>query len=229
MFKSYMEDKYFWYLRKDRGLATSYGKEKCFLEYFAEQKNNVFAEIFAYQREMFWNTSEYGLVNRLDNNTGGLLYFAKAPIFLERYKVLQKERMLQKIYLADVSGQRIPEKVWQQAEVAQNGEKIIISRKLWHHKHQENHMVVVQDEKIIEKYAQKIRWEFIFADTEVVVLYYDVEKNISSLLVCIKKGVHHQIRAHLASLGYPILGDKIYWKNKKNTELHLWSVGLSSL
>ncbi|HEQ65466.1 MAG TPA: RNA pseudouridine synthase [bacterium] len=64
------------------------------------------------------------------------------------------------------------------------------------------------------------------------------EKNGVSLLeVLIEKGIRHQIRVHLASPGIPIIGDKLYGKNRTQSiqrsvpdseSLHLFSAGIYS-
>ncbi len=48
------------------------------------------------------------------------------------------------------------------------------------------------------------------------VLKYDKEKNLSLLDIELQTGRTHQIRAHLAYIGHPILGDGKYGKNEIN-------------
>jgi 23S rRNA-/tRNA-specific pseudouridylate synthase len=175
---------------------------------------------------MFGKEREYGLVNRLDNDTAWFLYFAKTPLFYEQYKHLQSENKLQKIYIADVSGQRISNKILQQPGISGDEKTICIQRKIAHHRYDQTKMIVLPDEKFISKYQQKIRWERTTQSTRVQLMYYDEQTNTSYLKIIIHKWIRHQIRAHLASVGYPIIGDSIY--NKKNPEenLHLRSLGL---
>ena len=48
-------------------------------------------------------------------------------------------------------------------------------------------------------------------ETYYKVLKINKQKNLSLLHVLIKTGKTHQIRAHLAYIGYPILGDRKIW------------------
>ena len=54
------------------------------------------------------------------------------------------------------------------------------------------------------------------------------EKNVSLLDVQIETGKTHQIRAHLAHIGLPILGDGKYGINKINKSYNLSQQQLSS-
>lgn len=51
---------------------------------------------------------------------------------------------------------------------------------------------------------------------------YKVEK-ISLLRITINSGCRHQIRCHLASIGYPIIGDRLYMTSaqRKKYKEHL--------
>lgn len=60
--------------------------------------------LFEYLTRMFSREEEYGLVNRLDNDTAGFLYFAKTPEIKEKYKKLQKSNAFYKLYVCDVYG-----------------------------------------------------------------------------------------------------------------------------
>lgn len=57
-------------------------------------------------------------------------------------------------------------------------------------------------------------------------MHYDKKTNTSDIMIRITKGIRHQIRAHLASIGYPIIGDTIYSKQQHNSPLQLRSIGL---
>ena len=202
------EDKYFYYFRKPCEIPSTYGKEKCFLDCLTESDDKDIKAIVESQKEYFWEQDEYGLVNRLDNDTTWLLYLAKTPLFKEKYKQAQKEWKIEKFYVADVYG-KFPE-----------NEKII-SYPITHHKFSSDRMVVILDTKQTGKIDTK---RIQNAVTNVQVLYYDEVLNQTTLLVKISKWVRHQIRAHLSSIWFPIVWEKIYIKTPSKEDLHLYSV-----
>ena len=144
--------------------------------------------------------------HRIDRNTMGLVVFAKSEkalqIMLEKFK----NHEIEKHYLAFVYG--IPN---------QKSKRI----KSYLFKDNKKARVYIKDE--FEKGYQPI-----------ITSYTVLEKrrnNTALLDVEIETGRTHQIRAHLAYLGYPIIGDGKYGKNeinrkfKQNTQL-LWAYKL---
>jgi len=202
------EDKYFYYFRKPCGIPSVYGKEKCFLDYLVESDDKDIKVIIKAQKEYFSEQEEYGLVNRLDNDTTWLLYMAKTPLFKEKHKQAQKDWLVNKYYIADVYG-KFPE-----------NEKTILYP-ITHHKFSSDRMVVLLDTKETSKIDTK---RIQNAKTFVKFLYYDEKTNTSTLLVIISKWVRHQIRAHLSSLWFPIVWEKIYIKKMSIENLHLFSI-----
>lgn len=204
------EDKYFYYFRKPYGIPSTYGKEKCFLDCLLASNDKDIKAIIEWQREFFSDKEEYGLVNRLDNDTTWLLYMAKNTLFKEKYKQAQKDWKIEKFYVADV--------YWKFPE----NEKII-SYPITHHKFSSDRMVVILDTKQTGKIDTK---RIQNAVTHVQILYYDEVLNQTTLLVTISKWVRHQIRAHLSSIWFPIVWEKIYIKKPSSEELHLYSIGV---
>ena len=202
------EDKCFYYFWKPCGIPSTYGNEKCFLDYLIVSDDKNIQAIMLWQREFFSKQDEYGLVNRLDNDTTWLLYIAKTPLFKEKYKQAQKDWKIEKYYVADVYG-KFPE-----------NEKFI-SYPITHHKFSSDRMVVISDTKQTGKIDTK---RIQNAKTFVQFLYYDEKTNTSTLLVTISKWVRHQIRAHLSSIWFPIVWEKIYIKKPSNEDLHLYSI-----
>lgn len=140
---------------------------------------------------------EAGLVNRLDNDTSGILIAARTP---KAYEDLQKQFKLgsvHKEYLALVIGYP-PEHGTIDAPIA-------------HHPKKKSKMVVCDSQERIKE------WKGRPASTSFSLLKkYQYETFEYALLsVAIETGSRHQIRAHLAHIGHPIAGDKLYKNPKK--------------
>ncbi len=136
---------------------------------------------------------EYYFVHRLDRNTQGLLAFAKTPAAFETLLLAFKEKRVEKIYHALCFG--YPKKDFDTltAYLKKDGEKSSV--------------------RIFEKPT---------AGAERIVTAYRVlerqpEKTL--LEVTLHTGKTHQIRAHLAHIGLPIVGDMKYGDAQKNREL----------
>ena len=55
-----------------------------------------------HQFDIFGKDGELGLLNRLDNETAGFLYFAKTTEAFDRYRHLQSEGKINKRYIAQI-------------------------------------------------------------------------------------------------------------------------------
>ncbi len=206
---NFYQDSRFFYFWKPWGIPSTFGKQKCFIDVLLESKDPRVKEIMLYLQDMFDQKEEYGLVNRLDNDTSWLLYFAKTPLFKQKYKQSQKEWKIKKYYIAEVYWKYSPE-----------NQKI--SNPIWHHKFSSDRMVVVLD----QWQTNKIKGKLHQVDTYLEKLYYDKQKNTTVFLINISKWIRHQIRAHLSSIWYPIVWEHIYIKNKSFEKLQLFSIWL---
>lgn len=131
--------------------------------------------------------------HRIDRNTTGLVMFAKNEEALEILLEKFKEHEIEKHYLALVYG--IPNKKEERLEA-------------YLFKDQKKSQVYISD--TFKKGYQKI-----------ITKYTVLEKrkdNTALLDVEIETGRTHQIRAHLAYIGYPIIGDGKYGKNEINKQ-----------
>jgi len=191
------------FLWKKAFIPSSFWKEKSVLDLLEENKlDTKFTEN---QKNNFTKENEYWLLNRLDNDTSWFLYFAKNQEFYKKFKNLQKEGKIDKVYYAKV-------------EWIFDYKSIEIDDPIMHKN--KTKMIVIknkQDEK-------KWRWKKHFVKTYVEKIFYNEKENTTWLKVIIKKWIRHQIRVHLASLWLPIVWDKLYWK--KVEKLFLFSVGI---
>ena len=131
--------------------------------------------------------------HRIDRNTTGLVMFAKNKETLEILLEKFKKHEIEKHYLALVYG--IPNKKEERLEA-------------YLFKDQKKSQVYISD--TFKKGYQKI-----------ITKYTVLEKrkdNTALLDVEIETGRTHQIRAHLAHIGYPIIGDGKYGKNEINKQ-----------
>jgi 23S rRNA pseudouridine1911/1915/1917 synthase len=131
---------------------------------------------------------EAGLAHRLDNETSGVLLFARSNAALERLQALSRNGEMLKIYLAVVAGrlEGRGEIAWPIAHDPKNASK----------------MVAVRDAAAAERLRARpahTRYESLRADTET-----------SLVRLSLPVGARHQIRVHCAALGHPILGDRVY-------------------
>ena len=133
--------------------------------------------------------------HRLDRNTTGLVLFAKneeaLSILLDKFK----NHEIEKHYRAMVIGVPLPKKATLTAYLFKDRKKSL---------------VYISDfpkkgyEKIVTSYE---------------VLSTNNNQNTSMLDVTLHTGKTHQIRAHLAHIGHPIVGDGKYGNNEMNKKL----------
>ncbi len=133
-----------------------------------------------------------GSINRLDNETSGLVIFAKTnTAFQYLYNIYHQNdnSSVYKYYIAFVKDEHktLPRYVFME-DIIKNA----TSEK----------MSVVGSIDINDSGIKK-------ASSEAVVLGYDSNNN-AILLVRLYTGLRHQIRLQLSSRGYPIIGDSLY-------------------
>lgn len=146
-------------------------------------------------------TFKPAVCNRLDKNTSGLIIAAKNYEALKQTNKAIRERQIKKFYMAKVHGIVNNEL---------NLEGFII-------KDNERNMV-----RVVKRETE---------DTKRIItkaISKKIENNNTWLEIEIETGRSHQIRAHLASASYPIVGDKKYGRkdNEKYQVLHAYKLVL---
>jgi len=218
-----IEDENIFFLWKLSNLASSFWKNVSVLDLIEQDK--LEQKFLENQKSNFTKDEEYGLLNRLDNATSWFLYFAKNKDFYEKFKKLQKEEKINKIYYAKVKWwfewfkNDITWCEYHKKSSTNHLKSFIIDYPIMHKN--KTKMIVIKDKKD----EKKARWKKHFVKTFVEVLEYNEKENTSWLKITITKWMRHQIRVHLASFGSPIVWDELYnWE--KTDKLYLFSVGI---
>lgn len=180
-------------INKPQGIPTAPGKRRSLCDLVFEDRPML-------KTVQGYDKNEGGLLNRLDNETGGMVLFAKNDKGFKYYSDLMNEQKIEKQYIAIVSG-------------LINNKSGEINVPIAHHNKIKKRMIIVTQEAKYRSEPQEAvtKWKLLkkFENTSLVEL-------------SIRKGVRHQIRVHMAHLGHPIVGDKLYNKeNKEKYDNHL--------
>ncbi len=141
------------------------------------------------------NTFAPALCNRIDRNTGGMVIAAKNAQALRDVNERIKNNQISKKYLCVVHGS-LPKK-------SDTLSDFLI-------KDSKNNKV-----KVLKSKAREAK-EII---TKYSLVAYNKEKNLSLVEIELVTGRTHQIRAHMASIGCPLLGDGKYGVNEKDRKI----------
>lgn len=136
------------------------------------------------------NSFAPALCNRIDRNTGGIVIAAKNAEALRILNEKIKNRELTKKYLCIVIGK--PDK-----------EEALLTAYL--QKDSKSNQVTITDKKTSDNLTIKTKYKIL-----------DSFGKMSLLEVDLLTGRTHQIRAHMAHIGHPLLGDGKYGINREN-------------
>ena len=145
------------------------------------------------------------LVNRLDRETSGTVLAARSPEAASRLGLMTMRREIHKYYLALVSGRVEAEHGVIDAPIGRLG--ISEENPIWLRMG-----VIPTDDPQARKsaVARSEFWRLALSEETDRRLEVDGYQGISMLRLQAHTGRLHQLRAHLAHIGHPVIGDKIY-------------------
>lgn len=143
-----------------------------------------------------------GIVHRLDKDTSGIIAIAKTELAQRSLSAQLKDRLMKKVYLALVEGHVEPREAMIDAPLGRDP---------------------------YNRLRQMVRET---GGREAQTSYHVIEyiDGYSYLEASPITGRTHQIRVHLASTGFPVVGDPVYGKSTKVLErqfLHAWKLRLT--
>ncbi|MCQ2387615.1 MAG: RluA family pseudouridine synthase [Clostridia bacterium] len=141
-------------------------------------------------------------IHRLDRNTSGIMVFALNSLAEEQLLKGFKERTFEKEYLAEVKG-----------IVSKNQDTLI------------NYLVKDSKTSTVKIYDKNVKGSVLIKTG-----YKVIKRNQNTTVLSVKlyTGKTHQIRAHLAYIGYPIVGDGKYGDNEFNKKMKEKSQNLTA-
>lgn len=140
------------------------------------------------------NGGQVSIINRLDRETSGLVLIAKTAAAARRYGMLMQRRRLKKEYLAIVWGWPEWETKFVEAPLNRQG------------KYRESAIWLKQT---IHPAGAEAQTEF-RVERRFIKSRCSRDSQFSLIRAIPHTGRTHQIRVHLASIGHPIVGDKVY-------------------
>jgi 23S rRNA pseudouridine1911/1915/1917 synthase len=143
------------------------------------------------------NGGQVSIVNRLDRETSGLVLVAKTAGAARRFGLLMQEQQISKEYLAIAQGWPEWDSTSIDAPLARQGAHG--SSLIWL-------------KQAVHPAGAPARTDF---QVEQRFTHASTGDSFSIIRAVPQTGRTHQIRVHLASLGHPIVGDKIYGPDEK--------------
>jgi 23S rRNA pseudouridine1911/1915/1917 synthase len=150
-------------------------------------KGDIYSSLISRVRLHLGEASHPHLINRLDRETSGLVLVAKTDMAAKQLRKQWESREVRKVYQAIVRGHVANETGMIDAPLGKDEQSI----------------VAIKDCVRTDGAASQTAYQ-------VVKRFSRAEGEFTLLQVELLTGRKHQIRIHLAHIGHPIVGDKIY-------------------
>lgn len=154
---------------------------------------------------------EYGLVHRIDTVTDGLLLIAVTQDFYNHIEELQKKNLFKKYYLARCIKQ-IPDTTFPKFQNDFNNGKTEQTLETYFRPFGKNSKEVRPVTKNSGPSALKKVGKPVIYSTNIKLV--SKKDEVYTFLCGISKGFRHQVRCHLAAIGFPVINDPVYNKNE---------------
>jgi len=190
-----------------------------------DQRTTLWKELCELLAFEIANGGQVSIVNRLDRETSGLVLVAKTAVAARRFGLLMQEHRLHKEYLAivwgwpeweteivdaplDRQGKHQASAIWLKQMIHPDGAPALTEFRV--EKRFKKHGAVNHSSPGASRLPLPSRGE----DSGEGKAKFHGDK-FALIRAIPRTGRTHQIRVHLAALGYPIVGDKIYGPDEK--------------
>ncbi len=167
------------------------------------------------QREIVSETGRFGLIHRLDKDTSGLILISKTQKSLWWYSKQFAERRVEKFYIEVGFGR---------TDKFAKGKIVFIDNYVGRNPIERKKMSVFNDIEDDTRFNNRLLRK---ASTQIELL--QIRGNYHLCVARPLTGRTHQIRLHMAYIGLPIVGDRLYGgKQYKRLMLHAWRLNIAS-
>jgi len=158
-----------------------------------------------------YNFHEGGVLHRLDTPTSGLVLVAKNKESFDFLREKQKENLFVKQYFVKaIYKQTLIDGFKEYPYKDPKSENIVVIKSLFRHYGEGRTSV----RPVMEDYHKQIVNKTSNTFYETKVNFKKEDEGINYFICTLTNGFRHQIRAHMAWSGYPLLGDTLYGAEK---------------
>lgn len=195
-----------WWVYKPHWLPSTKGSNYSLLDLLIDQFSHI--DVVKSGLKNFGKQWELGMLTRLDNDTAGMVWFARDHIIKHQWIEDQTKGLITKIYRAATQ--------WRIHT------PLTINAIIQHHATDITRMIVLDTIK-----TKLGRSNIHSVSTAIVPIY--ISGNTTYIQACIHQWCRHQIRIHCNYHGTPIIGESLYRKPNNSNVLQLRSIGINRI